>query len=141
MYNLIECSNNYAKTSGRLCQYYRDEPNDNLTDSESFKSKIKITGKTPAAENEKGVEIMVPLKYLSNYWRNLEISLINCEVNSILTWSSTCVIINSTGAGTFKVTDTKLCVPVVTLPTQDNAKLLQQLKSGFKRTVNWNRYL
>ena len=67
MYNLIEYSDNYAKTSGSLWQYYRDEPNDNLADSESFKSKIKITGKTPAAGNEKDVEIIVPLKYLSNF--------------------------------------------------------------------------
>ena len=67
--------------------------------------------------------------------------LINCEVNLILTWSSTCVTTNSTGAGTFETTDTKLYVPVVTLSTQDNSKLLQQLKSGFKRTVSWNIYL
>ena len=67
--------------------------------------------------------------------------LINCEVNLILTWSSTYVITNSTGAGAFEITDTKLYVPVVTLSTQDNANLLQQLKSGFKRVVNWNKYL
>ena len=66
MYNLIEYSDNYAKTSGSLWQYYRDEPNDDLEDSESFKSKIKTTGKTPNKDNEKDVEIMVPLKYLSN---------------------------------------------------------------------------
>ena len=64
--------------------------------------------------------------------------LINCEVNLILTWSKDCVITNSTGEGKFKITDAKLYVPVVTLSTQDNAKLLQQLKSGFKRTINWN---
>ena len=87
MYNLIEYSDNYAKTSGSLWQYYRDEPNDNLANSESFKFKVKITGKTPAADNEKDVEIMVPLKYLSNFWRTLEMPLINCEVNLILTWS------------------------------------------------------
>ena len=87
MYNLIEYSDNYAKTSGSLWQYYRDEPNDNLVDSEPFKSKIKITGKTPAPGNEKDVEIMVPLKYLSNFWRTLEMQLINCEVNLILTWA------------------------------------------------------
>ena len=62
--------------------------------------------------------------------------LINCEINLILTWSSTCVITNSTGAGRFTITDTKLYVPVITLSTQDNAKLLQQFKSGFKRTIN-----
>ena len=66
--------------------------------------------------------------------------LINCEVNIILTWSKDCVITNSTDAGKFKITETKLYLPVVTLSTQDNAKLLQQLKSGFKRTINWNKY-
>ena len=141
MYNLIEYSDNYAKTTGSLWQYFRDEPNDNLADSESFKSKIKITGKTRVNDNEKHVEIMVPLKYLSNFWRTLEMSLINCEINLILTWSSTCVITNSNGAGTFAITDTKLYVPVVTLSTQENTKLLQQLKSGLKRVINWNKYL
>ena len=67
--------------------------------------------------------------------------LINCEVNLILTWSSTCVITNSTGAATFEITGTKLYVPIVTLATQDNSKLLQQLRSGFKRVTNWNKYL
>ena len=84
---------------------------------------------------------MVPLKYLSNFWRTLEVPLSNCEVNLFLTWSSTCVITNSTGAGTFAITDTKLYVPEVTLSTQENAKLLQRLKSGFKRVINWNKYL
>ena len=66
--------------------------------------------------------------------------LINCEVNLELTWFRDCVITNSNGAGKFAITETKLYVPVVTLSTQDNAKLLQQLKSGFKRTINWNKY-
>ena len=140
MYNLTEYSDNYSKTSGSLWQYYRDEPSGTLADSESFKSKIKITEKTPATDNEEDVEIMVPLKYLSNFWRTLEMPLINCEVNLILACSSTFVTTNSTGARTFKINDTKLYVPVVTLSTQDNSKLLQQLKSGFKRTVNWNKY-
>ena len=65
MYNLIECSDNYAKTSGSLWQYYKDDPNDNITQSESFKSRIKMTGTTPAAGNTKDVEIIAPLKYLS----------------------------------------------------------------------------
>ena len=108
LYNLLEYSDNYAKTSGSLWRYYRDEPNDNLADSESFKSKIKITGKTPAAGNERDVEIMVPLKYLSNFWRTLEMPLTNCEVNLILTWSSTCAFTNSTGAGRFAIAGTKL---------------------------------
>ena len=83
---------------------------------------------------------MVLLNYLSNFWRN-EMPLINCEVNLILTWSSTCVITNSIGAGRFAITNTKLYVPVITLSRQDNAKLLPQLKSCFKRVVNWNKYL
>ena len=140
LYNLIEYSNNYAKTSRSLWQYYRDESNDNLADSESFKSKIKITGKSLDDGNENGVEIMVPLKYLSSFWRTVERPLINCEVNLILTWSSTCVITDSTGAGTFAITDTKLYVPVVTLSTQDKSKLFQRLKSGFKRVIDWNKY-
>ena len=84
---------------------------------------------------------MVPLKYLSNFWRTLEMPLINCEVNLILIWSSTCVITNSNGAGTFAITYTKLYLPVVTLSTQENTQFLQQLKSGFKRVINWNKYL
>ena len=84
---------------------------------------------------------MVPLKYLTNFWRTLEMPLINCKVNIILTWSSTCVISNFTGAGTFAITDTRLYVPVVTLSTQENTKLLQQLKSGFKEVINWKKYL
>ena len=79
---------------------------------------------------------MIPLKHLSNFWRTLEMPLINCEVNFILTWSSTCVITNSTGAEVFEIADTKLYVPVVTLSNQDNSKLLQQLRFGFKRVVN-----
>ena len=126
MYNLIEYSDNYSKTSGSLWQYYKDEPNDNLADSESFKSKVKITGNTLNKGNRKSVEIIVPLKYLGNFWRTLEMPLINCEANLILTWSSTCVIANSTGIRIFAITDTKPFVPVVTLSNQDNAKLLQQ---------------
>ena len=140
MYNLIEYSNNYLKTSRNLWLYYRDDPNDNITQPESFKFKIKITGKTPAAGNTKDVEIAVPLKYLSNFWRTLEMPLINCEINLILTWSEDCVISSATEATKFKITDTKLYVPVVTLSTKDNAKLLQQLKLGFKSTFNWNKY-
>ena len=87
---------------------------------------------------------MVPLKYLSNFWRTLEMPLINCEVNLILTWSSSCVLIATSipnQNATFAITDTKLYVPVVTLSTQENTKFLQQLKSGFKRVINWNKYL
>ena len=118
MYSLIEYSNNYSKTSGGLWQYYRDEPIYNLNYSESFRSKIKITGNTPVDDNTKGVEIPVPLKYVSNFLRNLEMPLINCEINIILTLSSAYVITYSTGTRTFAITNTKLYVPVVTLSTQ-----------------------
>ena len=88
MYNLIEYSNNYSKTSGSLWQYYKVDPNHILTNSESFKFKIKMPRKSPAAGNTKDVKIAVPLQYLSNFWRTLEILLINCEINLILTWST-----------------------------------------------------
>ena len=83
--------------------------------TKSFKSKVKITGKTPNDGNTKNVEIIVPLKYLSNFWSTIEMPLINCEVNLILTWSKDCVITNSTGEVKFKITETKLYVPVVNL--------------------------
>ena len=140
MYNLIEYSDSYSKTSGSLWQYYKDDPSNNIADSESFKFNVKITVKFSSNRNTNDVEIIVPLKYLSNFWRTLKMSLINCEVNLILTWSKDCIITNFEGEGKFPVTETKLYVPVVTLSTQDNAKLLQQLKSGFKRTINWNKY-
>ena len=153
MYNLIEYSDNYAKTTGSLWQYCKDIPARNNNDeiiifrfnntTDSFNFKAKITGQT-GDDGTKDVEIMVPLKYLSNFWRTLEMPLINCEVNLILTWSSTCVLIATNilnQNATFAITDTKLYVPVVTLSTQENTKFLQQLKSGFKRVINWNKYL
>ena len=91
---------------------------------------------------QKNVEIMIPLKYLSNFWRTLETPLINCEINLILTWSTNCVIVSTNVANQnskLEVIDTKLYVPVVTLSIQDNSKLLQQLKSGFKRVISWNK--
>ena len=153
IYNLIEYSDNYAKTTGSLWQYCKDIParnnNNEITEytggntTDSFNFKEKITGRT-ADDGTKDVEIMVPLKYLSNFWRTLEMPLINCEVNLILTWSSTCVLFSTNIGGQnakFAITDTKLYVPVVTLSTQENTKFLQQLKSGFKRVINWNKYL
>ena len=77
----------------------------------------------------------MPLKYLSNLWRTLEIPLINCEVNLILTWSKDFVITNSIGDGKFAITEAKLYVLVVTLSTQDNVKLLQQLKLVLKEQL------
>ena len=85
---------------------------------------------------------MVRLKYLTNLWRTLEIALTNYEINLVLTWSANCVISNAAAnkAITFAITDTKLYVLVVTLSTDDNGKLLQQSKLGFKRTINWDKY-
>ena len=153
MYNLIEYSDNYAKKTGSLWQYCKDIPARNVNKeiivfdvnntTDSFKFKAKITGQT-GNYGTKDVEVIVPLKYLSNFWRTLEMPLINCEVNLILTWSSTCVLIatgNQNQNATFAITDTKLYVPVVTLSTQENTKFFQQLKSGFKRVINWNKYL
>ena len=153
MYNLIEYSDNYAKTTGSLWQYCKDIParnnNNEITEftggntTDSFNFKAKITGQT-GDDRTKDVEIIVPLKYLSNFWRTLEMPLINCEVNLILTWSSACVLISTNIPNqntTFAITDTNLYVPVVTLSTQENTKFLRQLKSGFKRVINWNKYL
>ena len=86
---------------------------------------------------------MVPLKYLSNFWRTLEMPFIDCKITLDLNWSENCIIMATNVAAqarTFSITNTKLYVPVVTLSTQDNAKLLEQLKFGFKRTTNWNNY-
>ena len=144
---------NYSKTSGRLWQYCKDIPavnNDdavvNFTDNnltDSYKLKVKMTGQT-RDDGTKNVEIIAPIKYLSNFWKTLEMPLINCEVNLILTWSKKCVTVSTDVANQnarFAITDTKLYIPVITLSQQDNANLLQQLKSGFKEVINWNKYL
>ena len=143
MYNLLMYSKNYKKTTGSLWNYYKDQPSDPLnTDSQSFKYKTSITGNTYNVDNDddnydankvgkKETEIVIPLKHLSNFWRNLDILLINCEVELILTWSKNCVlaymtvraarnndnppaILAPTGLE-FQITDKKLFVPVVTL--------------------------
>ena len=88
MYNLIEYSDSYSKTPASLWLYYKDEPNENLAGSTSFKSKVKVTRNTPDDGYMKDVEIIIPSKILSNFWRTIEIPLISCEVNLILTWSS-----------------------------------------------------
>ena len=147
MHNLIEYSENYLKTSGSLWQYCRDEPAlvaNTITDfyaanatTDSFKIKEKMTGQT-GNSGTKNVEIMVPLKFLSNFWRTLEMALSNCETNLDINWSKNCIIVvtavKNQGA-TFLITDTKFYNSVITLSTQDNANLLEQLKAGFKRTI------
>ena len=144
MYILIEYNDNYSKTSGSLWQYYRDKTTLNnsgalanfLGSCASFKFKQTITGET-GDDGRKDVKIMVLLKYLSNFWTTLEMPSINCEINLMLTWSGNCDRSNAVEnkATTFALTDTELYVPVVTLSTDDNRKLLQQLKSLFKRKL------
>ena len=125
--NLTEHSDNYSKTSGGLCQYCKHIPtvnnNDNIVEfnganaTDSFNFKAKITSQT-GDNGTKEVEIMVSLKYLSNFWRILEIPLINCEINFILTWSTNRVMVYANAANqgaTFAITESKLYVPEVTL--------------------------
>ena len=110
MYNLLEYSKNYKKTTGSLWNYYRDQPSNPLsTNSESFKYKTSITGNTYNVVNDDDnyqankvgkneTEIAVPIKYLSIFWRSLNIPLINCEVEIILTWTKNCVLADMTVA-------------------------------------------
>ena len=137
MYNLIEYSDNSSKKSESLWKYYKDIPainnnaivdftDDNLTDSFNFK--VKMTGQ-PRNDGTKNVEIMVPIKHLSNFCRTLEMPLIDCEVNLILTWSENCVIVSTDVANqnsTFAITDTKLYVSVISLSQQNKKE--QDLK-------------
>ena len=175
MYNLLEYSKNYRKTIGSLYNYYRDElsddPDDNnfdniqVVNSNTFKYKNKITGNTdnvdPGAQgydvNKNGtqeVELAIPLKYLGNFWRTLNIPLISCEVSLELKWDKNCIITsleqrdigggnrdNAPKGATLAINDCKLYVPAVTLSKDDEIKLLTNLKSGFKREIIWNKYI
>ena len=169
MCNLLGCSKNYGKTTGSFWNYYRDEPNSGIggennnvnyliKDSKSSHYKTSIKGKLKGIDRTKDVEIVVPLNYLTNFWRTLNMSLVNCEINLILAWSENCILtskatrdanpdvnpaitaVNNPTNVTFKITDTKLYVPVVTLSTKDDSNYLEQLKSGFKGTIKWNKY-
>ena len=176
MYSLLEYSKNYRKTIGSLYNYYRDElsddnnpnnfPNVNVVNSNTFKYKNKITGNTyNVAEGADGhdanrvgkqdVELAIPLKYLGNFWRALNIPLISCEVFLELKWNKNYIItsleqrqvdagppvVNGTTTGaTLAMNYCKLYVPVVTLSKDDEIKLLTNLKSGFKREIIWNKY-
>ena len=167
MYNLVEYSKSYRKTTGSLWNRCRDESysgtegsiNCSIKDSKFFNYKTSITGKLEGIIVEKNdVEIIVPLKYLSNFWRTIDIPLINCEVSLTLTWSENCVIrriatreadpdagpavagINNPTNATFKIKDTKCFVSIVTLSAENDNKRLEQLKAGFKRTNKWNKY-
>ena len=155
MYNLLEYSKNYEKTSGSLFNYYRDEPkehtigagddaiNISIRNSKSFDYKTEIIGSLDAGEDEKeDVTIAIPL--------------INCKITLTLSWYKECVLvgrafrgppaaaanrINSPTSAKFEITDCKLYVPVVTLSAENDNKLLEKLKSGFTRSIKWNKYM
>ena len=126
MYNLLEYSDNYADSSGALYQFKRDEKNmnnagnpDNVTAaantcSTSFKYKSSILGKPAANGVLRNAKIFVSLKYLSNFFRFLEMPLINCKIHFELNWTKNCVMSDIIEATTFKITNTKLYVPIVT---------------------------
>ena len=170
IYNLLEYSKNYRKTIGSLYNYYRDEltndgndnnfDNRNVVNSEAFKYKNKITGNTYNVDaGDQGydvnknvkqkIELAIPLKYLGNFWRALNIPLISYEVYLELKLNKNCVITslerrqvdagppvvrdNAPTGATLSITDCKIYVPVVSLSKDDEIKLLTNLKSGFKR--------
>ena len=176
MYNLSEYSKNYRKTIGSLYNYYRDElsndnnnnafNNRNIVKLSTFKYKNKITGNTynvaaGAAGHDANkvgtqeIELAIPLKYIGNFWRALNMPLISCEVSLELKWNKNCVItsleqrqidagppvVNGSPTGAKRnITDCKWDIPVVTLSKHDEIKLLTNLKSGFKREIKWNKY-
>ena len=151
MYNLIEYSDNCSNTSWSLWQFKRDEVpayNTDLTinNSQSFKYKAAFVGKTTNADNNntnssvKNAEIVVPLKYLSTFWRSLEMPLTNCKVHLELNWIEDCILSSAGDSAKFEITDAKLLVLIVTLSTKDSVNLTKQLSEGFKRSVCWNNY-
>ena len=155
---------NYSMTSGSLWNYYRDEVNDSADKNEnnfkiynnktiaskSFGYKTEIIGSTPNINNILDVEVAVPLKCLSSFWRSLDLQLINCEIKLDLRWTKNCVIseisrtpivignppvqemATETTAATFQITNAKLYVPAVTLSIDDNIKFLENIRQGFK---------
>ena len=143
MYNLIEYSDNYQDSSATLYQYKRDEPPENnaiadltVNNSSSFKSKVSLLGNPVHVGGiAKGnLKVVVSLKYLSNFFRSLEMPLIN------LTWKKECVVSNQNGEAVFIINDTKLHVPVVTLSKEDNKDFIEQQNKGFQRSIYWNEY-
>ena len=178
VYNLLEYSDNYSMTSGSLWNFYKDDVNDNAnennaannrinnnktTTSKFFEYKTKIIGRKPADNNTLDTEVVVPLKYLSNFWRFLNLSLINCEIKLDLSLSKDCIVseialthriatdadanppfqlrtaIQTTGA-TFQINNAILSAPVVTMSINDNIKFLEYIKQSFKRTISWKKY-
>ena len=149
MYNLIEYSDNYQDSSAILYQYKRDEPpeDDAVADltadnSSSLKYKISLLGNPVVANNiaRINVKVVVPLKYLSNFFRSLEMPLINCKIKLNLTWKKECVLLTDDGNAVFIINDTKMYVPVVALSKEDNKDFFEQQNKGFQRSIYWNEY-
>ena len=141
MYNLIEYSDNYEDSSATLYQYKRDEPPENdaaadLTadNSSSLKYKISLLGNPVVVNNiaRINVKVVVPLKYLSNFFRSLEMPLINCKIKLNLTWKKECVLSTDNGNAVFIINDTKMYVPVVTSQKKIIKILLSKKIKDFK---------
>ena len=156
MYNLLELVK-IVLWHLSLWNYYRDETDDvddNTSDGKSFIHKTKIVGNTPERPGKEGDadrppvltlnnEVTIPLKYLSIFWKSLDLPLINCETELHLSWTNDCVLIeqnNNIAGVNFVITNTKLYVPVVTLYINDNNSFIENLKQGFKITISWNKY-
>ena len=149
MYNLIEYSDNYQESSATLYQYKRDEPPeanaiDDLTvdNLSSFKYKVSFLGNPVVADNiaKRSVKVVVPLKYLSNFFRSLKMPLINCKIKLNLTWKKECVLSTDDGTAVFIINDTKMYVRVITLSKEDNKDFIEQQSKGFQRSIYWNEY-
>ena len=149
MYNLIEYSNNYQDSSATLYQYKRDEPPDGdpipnlaVDNSSSFKYKVNLLGNPvlDGAIAKRSIKVVVPLKFLSNFFRSLEMPLINCKIKLNLTWKKECVLSTDAGAAVFIINDTEMYVPVVTLSKEDNKDFIEQQNKGFQRSIYWNKY-
>ena len=148
MYNLLEYSDNYQDSTGSLYQFKRDEPPDDnanvANDITSLVHKSKLISGTDD-NNVNNVKLVVPLKYVTNFFRSLEMQLVNCEIDLETTWHKDCMISSANAAAgqvvSFMFTNTKLYVPIVTLSTKGNTNLTKQLNEGFKRTIYWNQYV
>ena len=148
MYNLIEYSDNYQDSSATLYQYKRDEPPDDINNnlavnnSSSFKYKVNLLNNPEVNNNVAtlNVKVVVPLKYLSNFFRSPEMPLINCKIKLNLTWKKECVLSNNDGNDVFIINDTKMYVLVVTLSKEDNKDFIEQQNKGFQRSIYWNEY-
>ena len=144
MYNLIKYSDKYSDTLRSLWQFKRDEIEEDIgltvddnhisNNSSSFKYKSSLIA------NRNNIKIAVPINYLSNFWRSLEMPLITCKVELSLTWGPSCALCTLAGASTFTITGAKRFIPIVTLLTEGNAKLSKLLSEGFKRPVYWEKY-